>query len=134
MIHTCLSVRQPWAWLIVHGYKDVENRNWSTNYHGPVLIHAAKGCTADEWEACWLFVAGFSPDLAARIPRPAYIERGGIIGQATITGCVFSHSSPWFCGPYGFVLTGARPLPFIACKGALGFFKREMEVPSSPDA
>jgi hypothetical protein len=30
-----LSVRQPWAWAIVSGYKDVENRSWPTNYRGP---------------------------------------------------------------------------------------------------
>jgi hypothetical protein len=29
-----LSVRQPWAWLIVNGYKDVENRSWTTHYRG----------------------------------------------------------------------------------------------------
>jgi hypothetical protein len=37
-----LSVRQPWAWLLVHGPKDIENRNWYTNYRGWVMIHASK--------------------------------------------------------------------------------------------
>ncbi|MCB2188832.1 MAG: ASCH domain-containing protein [Deltaproteobacteria bacterium] len=37
----CLSIRQPWASLIVAGMKDVENRSWATKYRGPVLIHAA---------------------------------------------------------------------------------------------
>jgi ASCH domain len=32
-----LSVRQPWAWAIVSGYKDVENRSWPTNYRGTYL-------------------------------------------------------------------------------------------------
>ena len=36
-----LSIRQPWAALIVHGFKETENRTWSTSYRGPVLIHAA---------------------------------------------------------------------------------------------
>lgn len=36
----CLSVRQPWADLIVKGVKDVENRAWATTYRGPLLIHA----------------------------------------------------------------------------------------------
>lgn len=35
-----LSIRQPWANLIVHGIKDVENRTWRTNYRGRVLVHA----------------------------------------------------------------------------------------------
>jgi hypothetical protein len=36
----CLSIRQPYAWLIVHGIKPVENRTWSTKFRGRVLIHA----------------------------------------------------------------------------------------------
>src|SRR5438045_8559495 len=35
-----LSIRQPWAWLIVNGHKPVENRSWSTKYTGKLLIHA----------------------------------------------------------------------------------------------
>lgn len=37
-----LTVRQPWAWAIVHGGKDVENRgrNIAGSYRGPVAIHA----------------------------------------------------------------------------------------------
>ncbi|WP_205814215.1 hypothetical protein [Microbacterium sp. K24] len=39
-----LTVRQPWAWAIIHGGKDVENRprNIAGNYRGPVAIHAGK--------------------------------------------------------------------------------------------
>ncbi len=38
-----LSVRQPWAWAIVHGGKDVENRprNLAGEYRGLVAIHAS---------------------------------------------------------------------------------------------
>ncbi len=35
-----LSVHQPWAWLIVAGFKHIENRSRRTHYRGPVLIHA----------------------------------------------------------------------------------------------
>src|ERR1051326_1498970 len=37
-----LSVRQPWAWLIIYGGKDIENRDWPTSHRGPTLIHAGK--------------------------------------------------------------------------------------------
>ena len=37
----CLSILQPWAWAIIHGGKDVENRTWRTAYRGPLLIHAS---------------------------------------------------------------------------------------------
>ena len=43
-----LTVRQPWAWAIIHGGKDVENRtrNIAGAYRGPVAIHA--GLAVDE--------------------------------------------------------------------------------------
>lgn len=37
-----LSVRRPWAQLIATGAKRIENRTWSTDYRGPILIHASK--------------------------------------------------------------------------------------------
>lgn len=38
-----LSIRQPWASLILKAGKDIENRCWQTKVRGRVLIHAAKG-------------------------------------------------------------------------------------------
>jgi len=37
-----LSVKQPWAWLIVNGYKKIENRNWPTSFRGRIYIHAGR--------------------------------------------------------------------------------------------
>ncbi len=37
-----ISVRQPWAELIVSGKKKIEIRSWKTNYRGYLLIHASK--------------------------------------------------------------------------------------------
>lgn len=116
-----LSIRQPWAWLIVNGHKDIENRDWSTSYRGQVLIHAGKTMARRYYE-------DIATDLALRfgdrITLPAYelLERGGVVGAATITGCVSASSSPWFQGEFGFVMADARPLPFHACNGMLGYF------------
>jgi hypothetical protein len=41
-----ISIRQPWAWLIVNGYKDIENRIWAAKLRGPVLIHAGQSLNA----------------------------------------------------------------------------------------
>ena len=116
----CLSVRQPWAWLIVNGWKNIENRNWPTVIRGPILIHASKSMTSDEYEACRIFVHGFSN---IELPLPEKLERGGIVGQATLLDCVSEHSSEWFVGDYGFVLADQKPLAFEPLKGQLGFFK-----------
>ena len=37
-----LTIKEPWASLIINGYKDFEFRSWKTNYRGKVLIHAGK--------------------------------------------------------------------------------------------
>jgi hypothetical protein len=118
-----LSIRQPWAWLIVNGHKPIENRSWATRYRGPLLIHAAKGMTRAEYHD-----AG---ELCFRlgVPLPAFdeLERGGVVGQVTVTGCVDASSSSWFFGKYGFEMANAKPLPFMPCKGQLGFFDTDYQ-------
>lgn len=109
-----LSIRQPWAWLILHAGKDVENRTWPTTYRGRFLIHAAQKLDED---ACWAFLA-----RGMQIPDDDEFERGGIVGEAEIVDCVQRSSSRWFVGPHGFVLRNPRPLPFRVCRGQLGFF------------
>ena len=42
-----LSIRNPWAYLIAYGVKDVENRSWKTDYRGELLIHASG--KSDDW-------------------------------------------------------------------------------------
>lgn len=117
-----LSIRQPWAWLIVNGYKDIENRVWSTRYVGPLVIHASKGMTKAEYEDVDDMLA-FDPRLShIKLPPMAQIERGGIVGVAHCGGSVEASESPWFFGPHGFLLSGARTVPFTEFKGQLGFF------------
>lgn len=36
-----LSVRQPWASLLVCGLKDIENRTWASNFKGRIMIYAS---------------------------------------------------------------------------------------------
>lgn len=36
-----LSVRQPWASLLVSGLKDIENRTWAPNFKGRIMIHGS---------------------------------------------------------------------------------------------
>lgn len=121
-----ISIRQPWAWLIVNGFKDIENRTWYTRYRGPVLIHAAKGMTRSEYQVACEFVFSINPDIF--MPEFEELERGGIVGLATITGCTNKETSPWFFGPIGFELADAKPLPFVSLKGRLNFFETGMRL------
>lgn len=136
-----LSIRQPWAWLILRpdivdpaarlvslgrDIKDVENRTRRTKVRGRVLIHASKTMTRAEYTA-GLDTAMVACRSALSLPAFEDLPRGGIVGSAEIVDCVEYSRSPWFYGPWGYVLRDARPLPFIPCLGQLGFF----EVPDT---
>lgn len=116
-----LSIRQPWAWLIVNGHKPVENRTWPTPHRGDLLIHA--GLAFDE--AGLANVLAVFPQLASVLPQR--YDLGGVVGTAQLVACVEEHASRWFTGPYGFVMYDPRPITFIPCRGALSFF----DVPMS---
>src|SRR5690242_5103740 len=38
----CLSLKQPYAELLVSGKKSIELRNWNTYFRGKFLVHASK--------------------------------------------------------------------------------------------
>lgn len=115
-----LCVKQPWAWLIVNGHKDIENRTWKTNYRGNILIHAGKKVDLDGE----IYLHEEFPDMPRKFATQ--MERGGIVGQVEIVDCVKFSPSAWFSGPYGFVLRNAKPLKFIPLKGQLGLFEYVM--------
>jgi hypothetical protein len=130
-----LSIQQPWAWLIVSGFKDIENRSWPTKYRGPVLIHA--GLKSDGGALADL-VGGEHPvtgeklntDARKAVDEMGLLPFGGIVGEAEIVDCVTASDSRWWMGPYGFVIRNARPLPFQPCRGMLGFFEPDFTPPT----
>ena len=112
-----LSIRQPWAWLVVNGYKDIENRTWSTNFRGRIYVHAGQRMVVGDYPGQREYIA------ETGIVIPSHLARGAIVGEVTINGCLTVADSPWFCGPYGFTL--ADPVAYevpIPYRGQLGFF------------
>ena len=125
-----LSIRQPWAWLIVNGHKDIENRSWATRFRGPVLIHASKGMTRTEYDDCMHFAVR-GAGVREYFPRFEDLQRGGIVGMAEITASVppERRTSHWHMdGCHGFALRGAQTLPFTPLAGRLGFFDVPADV------
>lgn len=113
----CLSIRQPWVQLILAGFKDVENRSWSTAHRGPLLIHASRRV---EWD----LVAVFREE-AARVDEfwPEDLPTGGIIGIATLVECAPTYASQWWEPGYiAWVLKDAMHIPLLPFKGRLGLF------------
>lgn len=122
-----LSIRQPWAWLIASGHKDVENRTWYTRFRGKFLIHAS--LKFDDAGLVW--VRGNFP----HIQIPTALPTGCVVGWATLEDCLEGRAvvSPWAFGPFCFMLKDAElwdtPEPG---PGALRWF--EFELPSWREA
>ena len=121
-----LSVRQPWAWAIIHAGKDIENRGLTferkRGYAGlkrRLAIHASAGMTRQEYQEA----ADFMGRIGVVIPKAADLTRGAVIGTVTVTDVTRKHRSPWFFGPLGLVLAQAEALVEpIPCSGQLGYF------------
>lgn len=126
-----LSVRAPWWWFILHGGKDIENRDWPTRFRGTIYLHSSKWFKLDDVSEDAEDAAAITrsipddPYRGAEITFRQMRDLGGhIVGTVDIMDCVTSSNSPWFSGRYGFVL--ANPVAFPEprpCKGALGFFE-----------
>jgi hypothetical protein len=129
-----LSIRQPWASMIVYGFKPVENRPRTSHYRGPLLIHASK--TVDKTAMDWLW----AHERELGLTRGWHLlpfRTGGIIGQAELYAVtnylpnaknsewpadMRVRGRPWFNGPVGLWMRNASELPFLSWKGQLGLF------------
>ena len=101
-----LTVKPPWAWAIIHGGKDIENRSWRTHFRGRIAIHASKTFSRSEYEAAKRWCS------AKRLPLPPYedLHKGAILGTVELVGCEKPHRSRWYIdGNYGFVLSNPKP-------------------------
>lgn len=124
-----LSIRQPWASMILNGPKRIENRMSRTWTRGWVLIHAAQtfDATAELWLKDQIKKYTAPLDLAALMTAKTIALRpnlpsGGIIGAMHITDCVQASDSPFFMGRHGYVIDRVVELPFHPCRGLPGIF------------
>jgi ASCH domain len=137
-----LSLKQPWAWVVLHLQKHVENRRWPTAFRGDFLLHASKTMTRDDYYGCLEFCTGVIGSHAIRdFPPLKALPRGVIVGAARLVDvlppCSACSKKCWSeyggtCGAphgwhmpeqYGFVLEHVRPAPrLVPCVGHLGFF------------
>ena len=114
-----LSLKQPYAELVVSGKKKIELRKWKTNFRGKFLIHASKSVHEEAMKSF-----GFKE-----------LPTGCIVGSAVLKDVksysskeelekdksLHLASSEW--GNYGFVLENTQRLKSIPCKGSLNFWE-----------
>ena len=145
-----LSIRQPWASLIVKGasvfksvdngngstrvefagviFKGIENRRWATKYRGRIYVHASS--KADDFIKTTKWLGGhigLAPSACMLLASTKYSPKGCIIGEVDIVDCVAESKSPWFVGAFGFRLANPKAYEVpIPCKGRLGFFEPDI--------
>ena len=126
----CLSIKQPYAELIVTGKKTIELRTWNTNFRGNVLVHASKRIDNDDCKRLKI--------------DPSKLITGAVIGKANLYDVKHYKSREEFLADsrlhfaseryypehaYGFLLKDASPLPEpIFMRGRLGFYNVDVQL------
>ncbi|MBI2043755.1 ASCH domain-containing protein [Candidatus Pacearchaeota archaeon] len=120
-----LSLKQPYAELIVSGKKSIELRKWKTNFRGKFLVHASK---IPDYEAMekWGFKS---------------LPTGFIVGKAVLADVkeyknkedfekdMGKHVADSSFGSFGFILKNAERIsPLIPAKGNLNFWEHKDEI------
>lgn len=120
MSSRALTIHAPWAWAIVNGLKRVENREWLTDYRGPLLIHAGLSEDSDDPAGIVFQKLG--------ITEPEEYVRGAIIGEVDLTA-IYSledylerygeipNNREFAVGPWCWVLENPRMCQPFYCPG-----------------
>lgn len=110
-----ITIQQPWAWAIVSGYKDIENRSWTTDYRGKLAIHAG----ISKKSLSFLEIV----KNRTKVNNPK-LKFGVIIGLVDLIDIVENHQSIWAIeGQYHWIL--ANPIEINSgeiIKGKLGLW------------
>src|SRR5690242_3720337 len=102
---TRISVQQPHGWLIIHGHKNLENRDWTTSYRGPLLIHAGKRVDEQCFDSDGRLLieywrSRYGDELVARMPQhQREYETGGIDRSRKERNMTWQHGLKGMCRP-----------------------------------
>lgn len=142
-----LSLRCPFPWLMVKGYKPWENRSWNTNKRGWVLVHASRQYSVQDLllareliqrlderppePVAQLYTALVQGQLASLQGAGAPLQTGGIVGAVRIDSVhppiLSGYAEPlpdWrILHQYGFKIGAAEEIPFTPCSGKQGFWR-----------
>lgn len=130
-----LTIKQPWAYLIASGIKDIENRTWPTKYRGKIFIHAGASSAGI---LPWILSTQQSNFITCNVEKmpPKEMVFSAIIGEVDIVDCVTHHPSIWAEVNIGggkpicnWVLSNPilYPEPILNIKGKLSFWEPTKE-------
>lgn len=104
-----ISIKQPWASLIVEGLKPVENRSKPWKHRGPLAIHASKKFD-ENFKLPGLFITKHVVEIVER----SRLLTGGFVGSVNMVDCVIEH--------FGYVFENPKKCDLIPWKGQQGVF------------
>lgn len=145
-----LTILQPWAHLIVHGRKRVENRSWEPAARGLrvgdyLAIHAGMRFDLGSWEGAYETMpddeapelrrlvesAVFSvPQRAGRELVATRVAYGAVVGVARLADVEDEapEDEAYWCGPWGWRLDEVQAIEPVPCRGAQGLWALPPEV------
>ncbi len=114
-----LSIKQPYAELIVNGQKKIEIRKWNTKLRGEFLIHASKSADKGAMKRF-----GFKELPLGRIVGKAFLKDvKKYEDKSDFANDKNLHLANSTYGNYGFILENVKRVKEIECKGALNFWE-----------
>ena len=92
-----LSIKQPWASLIAHGIKNIENRTWKTKFRGRIFIHASSSPAINQLRVLneEQYLIAQKHFLKLGLNKFSDLPISAIIGEVDIVDCVVNHPSIW---------------------------------------
>lgn len=131
IVERALTLHQPWATVIAHHGKRLENRPWkpfASIIGKRIALHAGKVFDPT--------VAMFCKDRLG-ITLRSDVPTGAIVAIATVQGFVtgiHGHKSEWYFGPYAWELADVIPIDPVPCKGAQGLWSLPLDVRAEVEA
>lgn len=122
-----ISIKEPYASLIMHKHKMIETRSWKTNYRGELYIHASKQMVAPK----------LLNDEVKNLMNVITLNHGYIICKANLVDCVYmdkdfikkikKNKKEYACGyyevgRYAWILKDIEPILPITAKGKLNIW------------
>jgi len=117
-----LSLKQPWAELIVSGKKTIELRKWNTHFRGEFLVHASQSPRKDGMERF-----GFTElPLGCIVGKATLVDVKKYVNKEELTADFDKHCATkdfWEGKIYGFLLKNAQRIEPVPLKGKLNFLR-----------
>ncbi len=130
-----ISIKEPFATLIMNGYKLIETRSWKTNYRGELYIHASGKSLLKEY---------LNNRYILKLIKDMDMNYGNIICKVNLVDCVYMDEEflkkikcnkqeyslgKYELGRYAWIFKDIVPICPIPAKGKLNIWNYSKQEP-----